>query len=96
MLKLPTTVRPVFLDWLERNYPDKSDRVQSFIRSTRGGRLNDSQFGRRQVGTGNMAEVITDTFRIWCTKLGYCDDYMPLNADAFRPPTLISGQLRLF
>ena len=24
MLKLPTTVRPVFLDWLERSYPDKS------------------------------------------------------------------------
>ena len=96
LLKLPTTVRPVFLDWLERNYPDKSDRVQSFIRSTRGGRLNDSQFGRRQVGTGNMAEIIADTFRIWSTKLGYSDDYPPLNAEAFRPPTATTGQLRLF
>ena len=28
LLKLPTTVRPVFLDWLERNYPDKSERVR--------------------------------------------------------------------
>jgi DNA repair photolyase len=96
LLKLPTTVRPVFLDWLERNYPDKADRVQSLIRSTRGGRLNDSQFGRRQVGTGNMAKIIADTFRIWSTKLGYSDDYLPLNADAFRPPTATTGQLRLF
>ncbi|MEO7403644.1 MAG: PA0069 family radical SAM protein, partial [Burkholderiales bacterium] len=53
LLKLSSTVRPVFLDWLERNLPDKSERVQSHIRSTHGGKLNDSQFGRRQVGTGN-------------------------------------------
>jgi DNA repair photolyase len=96
MLKLPTTVKPVFLDWLERNYPDKSERVQSHIRSVRGGRLSDSQFGRRQVGTGNMAEIIADTFRLWCNKLGYVADHPPLNADDFCPPAPSSGQLRLF
>jgi DNA repair photolyase len=96
MLKLPTTVRPVFLDWLERNYPDKSSRVQTLIRSTRGGRLNDPNFGSRQVGKGNVAEIIADTFRIWCAKLGYMGEHSPLNADAFRPPTPASGQLRLF
>ena len=96
LLKLPTTVRPVFLDWLERNYPDKSERVQSLIRSVRGGHLNDSQFGRRQVGTGNIAELIADTFRLWCTKLGYIEDHPPLNADDFCPPAPSTGQLRLF
>lgn len=96
MLKLPTTVRAVFLDWLERNYPDKANRIQTLIRSTRDGRLSDSQFGRRQVGTGNVAEIIADTFRIWCTKLGYADAHPPLNCDAFRPPAPSSGQLRLF
>ncbi len=96
LLKLSTTVRPVFLDWLQRSYPDKSERVQSFIRSTRGGRLNDSQFGHRQVGTGNMADLIADTFRVWCIKLGYAEEHTPLNTDAFRPPMPISGQLRLF
>lgn len=96
MLKLPTTVRPVFLDWLARNYPDQSARVQSLIRSTRSGRLNDPNFGSRQVGCGNVAELIADTFRIWCTKLGYADDHPPLNRDAFRPPQSSSGQRRLF
>jgi DNA repair photolyase len=96
MLKLPTTVRPVFLDWLTRSYPDKLARVQSLIRSTRAGRLNDSQFGRRQVGTGHVAEAIADTFRIYCAKLGYADERAPLNCEAFRPPTPTSGQLRLF
>ena len=96
MLKLATTVRPVFIDWLERSYPDKSDRIQSLIRSVRGGKLNDSNFGSRQVGTGNMAELIADTFRLWCTKLGYSDDHPPLNCDSFQPPRPKSGQLRLF
>lgn len=96
LLKLSSTVRPVFLDWLERNYPDKSVRVQTFIRSTRGGRLNDSQFGRRQVGTGHIAEMIADTFRIWCTKLGYADVRPPLNAEDFQPPAPTTGQLRFF
>ena len=65
--------------------------MQTFIRSTRGGKLNDSKFGRRQVGTGNIAEMIADTFRIWCMKLGFVDDHPPLNADAFRPPTPTTG-----
>jgi DNA repair photolyase len=96
MLKLATTVRPVFLDWLARNYPDKSDRIQSLIRSVHGGKLNDSNFGSRQVGTGNVAELIADTFRIWCNKLGYRDDHPPLNCEAFEPPQPTRGQRRLF
>jgi DNA repair photolyase len=96
MLKLATTVRPVFLDWLERSYPDKSARVQSLIRSVRGGKLNDANFGSRQVGTGNLAELIADTFRIWCAKLGYANDHPPLNTKKFQPPLTTSGQRRLF
>lgn len=96
LLKLSSTVKPVFLDWLERSYPDKSARVQTFIRSTRGGKLNDTQFGRRQVGTGSIAELIADTFRIWRAKLGYADDRPPLNAEDFCPPSPTTGQLRLF
>ncbi len=96
LLKLPTTVRPVFLDWLTRMQPDKAERVQSLIRSTRGGRMNDPQFGRRQVGTGNIAEIIGDSFRLWLKKLGYAEHGWSLNVADFCPPMPTSGQLRLF
>jgi DNA repair photolyase len=96
LLKLPTTVKPVFLDWLERSYPDKAERVKSLIRTTRGGQLSDSQFGRRQVGTGSLAELIASTFELWTKKLGLNDYHWPLNADAFQSPPPTSGQLRLF
>jgi hypothetical protein len=66
------------------------------IRSTRDGRLNDSQFGRRQRGTGPVAELIAETFRIWTAKLGYFDEVPPLNDSDFRAPRADTGQLRLF
>jgi DNA repair photolyase len=96
LLKLATTVREVFLDWLKRTYPDRLSRIETLIRSTRAGRLNDSQFGRRQRGTGPLADLIADTFDVWTTKLGFADDAPPLNRDAFRPPRPISGQRTLF
>jgi DNA repair photolyase len=96
LLKLATTVREVFLDWLQRSYPDRFARVETLIRSTRGGRLNDSKFGRRQRGTGPVADMVADTFRVWTAKLEYADDGPPLNCDDFRPPRPSTGQLSLF
>jgi DNA repair photolyase len=96
LLKLPTTVREVFTDWLRRSYPDRAARIETLIRSTRAGKLNDSQFGRRQVGTGNVAELIANTFRVWHKKLGFPEEHRHLNCKAFRPPRPASGQLRLF
>jgi hypothetical protein len=96
LLKLATTVREVFLDWLQRSYPDRYERIETLIRSTRAGRLNDSQFGRRQRGTGPMADLVADTFSVWTSKLGFAEDGPPLNCDDFRPPRPATGQLRLF
>jgi DNA repair photolyase len=96
MVKLATTVREVFLDWLQRTYPDRLPRIETLIRSTRAGRLNDSKFGRRQRGTGPVADLIADTFNLWTKKLGFPDDSTPLNREAFRPPRAASGQLKLF
>ncbi|HEX4416168.1 MAG TPA: PA0069 family radical SAM protein [Lacipirellulaceae bacterium] len=96
MLRLPATVLPVFVDWLERCYPNKTERVKSLIRSVRDGKLNNSEFGRRQVGTGNMAELIANTFELWAKKLGFGEYRWPLSADDFSPPSPTSGQLRLF
>jgi DNA repair photolyase len=96
LVRLPSTVRPVFLDWLRRNFPDRYEKVDTLLRSTRGGRLNDSRFGRRQRGTGNVAELIADTFHLWRMRLGFPDASEPLNAEAFRTPTTTAGQRQLF
>jgi DNA repair photolyase len=96
LLKLATTVREVFLDWLRRSYPNRYDRIETLIRSTRAGRLNDAQFGRRQRGTGPIADLVADTFSVWTAKLGFAEESPPLNCDDFRPPLPATGQLKLF
>ena len=60
LLRLPLSVRPVFVDWLERTQPLKKERIESRIRSTRDGNLNDSEFGRRMRGQGSYADQISE------------------------------------
>ncbi len=96
LLRLPSTVQQVFFDWLRRNYPDRYDRVETLVRSTRGGRLNQSEFGRRGRGTGPVADMVARAFGVWRAKLGFNTDPPPLSAADFRPPRSISGQMSLF
>lgn len=96
LLRLPLVVNPVFLEWLRRTQPLKADRVESLIRSTRDGDLNDAKFGRRMKGTGAIAEQIQQTFRVFAKKLGLKHQSPPLDASQFRRPAESSGQLRLF
>ncbi|MEL7497978.1 MAG: PA0069 family radical SAM protein [Planctomycetota bacterium] len=58
MLRLPLTVEPVFIDWLETHFPDRKDKVLDRIRSIRDGRLNSSTFGERMSGRGIWATQI--------------------------------------
>ena len=45
LLRLSGSVRPVFLEWLSRSEPTHAAHVESAIRQTRAGKLNDTQFG---------------------------------------------------
>jgi DNA repair photolyase len=65
LLRLPMTVEPVFLEWLKRTHPEKQSRVLALIRSMRGGKLYDGQWGVRMRGTGPIAEQIARTFEVF-------------------------------
>ncbi len=96
LLRLPLAVEPIFLDWLERNRPDEKPRVESRLRSCRGGELSESGFGQRMSGSGEIASQIAQTFRVFTRKFGLDRQYPELNTQHFRPPKSSSGQLRLF
>jgi DNA repair photolyase len=96
LLRLPLTVRPVFMDWLQRTQPLKRDRVESRIRATRSGRLSDAQFGSRMRGDGEIAGQIEQSFRVFSKKHGLDRKLAPLATSQFRRPIPASGQLRLF
>lgn len=96
LLRLPLTVVPVFQAWLAENYPDKRDRVESLIRSTRGGGLYQTQFGLRQRGDGPYAEQISQNFKVFTRKFGLNGHLPELDSSRFRPPRSATGQLSLF
>ena len=96
LLRLPSTVRDVFLDWLRRERPNYAAKVESFVRSTRGGQLYASKWGERQRGAGIFAEQIQQTFRVFARKYELDGDSQPLNCEDFRPPRPTTGQLPLF
>lgn len=96
LLRLPLTVVPVFQAWLAENFPDKRQKVESLIRSTRGGGLYQAQFGLRQRGDGEYADQIARSFKVFAHKLAL-DGHLPeLDSSHFCPPRPASGQLSLF
>lgn len=96
LLRLPLTVKPVFREWLERTQPTKRDRIESLIRQTRDGELNNSNFGERMRGDGQIAEQIRGVFQVFRKRYGLDSKIGPLDTTQFRPPTPSSGQRRLF
>jgi DNA repair photolyase len=96
MLRLPLNVRPVFLDWLQRNYPLKQQRIESHIRAVRGGQMNDPNFGSRMRGQGIMADQIENIFDLFAKKYGLDGELPELDCSQFQPPRSASGQLRMF
>jgi DNA repair photolyase len=96
LLRLPLTVRPVFLEWLERTQPAASPRVASRIRTVRAGDLSDSRYGTRMRGEGAMSDQIEQTFRVFAQKYHLSDARPALDTSQFQRPRSSSGQLHLF
>lgn len=96
LLRLPLTVEPVFIEWLERTQPLKAEKIMSRIRATREGKMNNANFGERMVGSGAIADQIKSMFQLFQKKLGLDQKMPPQDCELFEPPRPDDGQLRLF
>jgi len=63
IVRLNGSIGVLFEDWLRKNFPDRFDKVWNQICSLHDGNVNDSQFGRRMRGEGNIADAIHQLFR---------------------------------
>ncbi|OBZ92826.1 radical SAM protein [Pararhizobium polonicum] len=95
LLRLPLEVSPLFRDWLLRNYPDRYRHVMSLVRSMRGGKDYDAEFGKRMKGAGPYAWQIGRRFELAAKRLGLNVGKRPLNCDLFVPPLGTGVQLSL-
>jgi DNA repair photolyase len=95
LLRLPLEVAPVFKEWLLRHYPERYRHVLSLIRSMRGGKDYDAEWGKRMRGTGPYAWQIARRFELTTKRLGLNAKKLKLRTDLFETPKPESEQLSL-
>lgn len=94
MVRLNGDVATIFENWLEKTFPDRAEKILNKIKSTHGGSLNDSRFGKRMVGEGKIAEIIKKQFTLMKKKYFPAGEPVPLNFELHRQ--IKNPQLELF
>ena len=95
ILRLPLEVSPIFKDWLLTHYPDRYRHVLSLVRSMRGGKDYDAEWGKRMKGAGPYAWQIGRRFELAAKKLGFNQERRSLRTDLFKPSDREARQLVL-
>jgi DNA repair photolyase len=85
----------IFKKWVERNFPDRAEKVLHQIQEFHGGNLSDSRFGKRMQGDGVLALNLKRQYQLAMQK--YFPDKVSANlrTDLFRRPSK-DGQTILF
>ena len=96
LLRLPLEVAPLFKEWLLRAYPDRYRHVMSLLRSMRGGKDYDAEFGQRMTGAGAYAWQIGRRFELAAKRHGLNAERRRLRSDLFAAPQLAGAQMSLF
>jgi DNA repair photolyase len=84
VLRLPWEVNPLFQQWLQTHFPERSGRVMARIQDMRGGRDYDSRFGQRMHGQGVWAQLLEQRFEKANARLGLNNERGALDFSHFR------------
>src|SRR5258708_10584778 len=61
-IRLNGAIKLIFHDWLYKNFPDRADKVWHMIENSHDGKVNDSRFGVRMRGEGNISERVNQHY----------------------------------
>jgi DNA repair photolyase len=94
IVRLNGTIGTIFTDWIKKTMPDRAEKVLHQIESCHGGKLNDSRFGQRMKGEGQIAKQIYDLVKLAKQKYFKDSKSSKLNFELHEQYKL--GQLKLF
>ena len=92
-IRLNGAIKLLFHDWLYKNFPDRADKVWHMIEASHGGKVNDSDWGRRMRGSGTIADMVAMQYKKYTTKYGLGHERLELDCSQFKRP---GEQMRLF
>ncbi|MEZ4801662.1 MAG: PA0069 family radical SAM protein [Gelidibacter sp.] len=94
IVRLNGAIGEIFTDWIKKTMPDRAEKVLHQIESFHGGNLNDSRYGTRMRGEGEVAKQINDLVKLARLKY-FKNKAMPQLDCSLHEPCKV-GQLKLF
>lgn len=95
IIRLNGIIPEVFTDWLQKNFPDRAEKVLNQIKELHGGTLNDSRFKLRMRGEGEISNHIHQMVALARRKYGLGLKKHPFDLKLFRR-SIDDNQLELF
>jgi len=71
LLRLPGSVRTIFLDHLKTHYPLRYGRTVEALKRMREGKLYNGEYFKRMSGIGTSWKVLEQLFELYLRRLGY-------------------------
>ncbi|MFD2916924.1 PA0069 family radical SAM protein [Psychroserpens luteus] len=94
IVRLNGAIGGIFTDWIHKTMPDRADKVLHQIEDCHGGTLNDSRFGQRMRGEGQIAKQINDLVKL--ARLKYFKGKLMPQLNTELHEVYKDGQMRLF
>ena len=92
-IRLNGAIKLLFHDWLYKNFPDRADKVWHLIEQSHDGKVNDTRWGVRMRGEGNIAQLVAQQYKKYGKLYGMNAEEWSLDRTKFRVP---GRQGRLF
>jgi DNA repair photolyase len=83
IVRLNGSIASIFTDWIYKAFPNEAEKVLHQIENCHGGKLNDSRWGTRKTGDGEIAASIQQLFKIACKKYLAGREITPYNLSHF-------------
>lgn len=94
IVRLNGAIGELFTEWIKVSMPDRAEKVLHQTESCHGGTLNDSRYGTRMRGEGEIAKQINDLMKL--AKRKYFQDKVITELNRSLHEQFKDGQLRLF
>ncbi len=83
ILRLPWQNKELFINWVNKNFPERANKILNRIKNLRDGELYNSDWGTRMRGEGEWAETVKQIFRINCERYNLNNTNVYLRTDLF-------------
>jgi DNA repair photolyase len=85
-IRLNGAIKFLFHDWLYKNFPDRADKVWHLIEQSHDGKVNDTRWGVRMRGEGNIAQMVAQQYKKYGKLYNMNAEEWSLDRSQFRVP----------